>query len=256
MAKINRYSFLVLVYILVVYKYVESLRMHKTVNNTVKEHDNKNFNGVNYNLKEKTCNHGDDKCKNELGNRNMDKKKSTINANKLPNLKNRNNENEILNNILISENVLDSSKDVCEFIVMKNNYFKNFCAMTHLYKDILKLKNTSSKLYNDVTNISYENEEVSESKVIKNDGDKKIVIENDAHNPKISILYMFEKLCVGGIPLACANILKVDNVFDINQYDNQINDKEVNDMNSIENDLIYSEYPKNTFVENMSDLTE
>ncbi|KEG01160.1 hypothetical protein YYE_03748 [Plasmodium vinckei vinckei] len=256
MAKINRYSFLVLVYIFVVYKYVESLRMHKTFNNTVKEHATKNFNGVNYNLKEKTCNNGDDKCKNELENKNIYNEKSTINENKVPYLKNGNNENEILNNILISESVLDSSKEVCEFIVMKNNYFKNFCAMTHLYKDILKLKNTSSKLYDDVTNVSYENEEVSESKVLKNDGDKKIVIENDAHHPKISILYMFEKLCVGGIPLACANILKVDNALDINQYDNQINDIELNDINNIENDLIGSEYSKNKFVENVSDLTE
>ncbi|CXI06667.1 rhoptry neck protein 12, putative [Plasmodium berghei] len=255
MANFNRYSFLVLVCILVVYKYVESLRMHKTVEYTVKEHENKNINKANYNLNKNTCNNGDNICNNELKHENIGKEQSPINENNLPDLKNGNNEKGILNNILISESTLDSSKEVCEFVVMKNNYFKSFCAMTHLYKDILKLKNTSSKLYDDVTNISYENGEISESKVLKSDGDKKIVIENDAHNPKISILYMFEKLCVGGIPLACANILKVDNVFDINQYGNEINDKELNDIN-IENDLINSEDSKNTFVENVSDLTE
>ncbi|CDU16613.1 rhoptry neck protein 12 [Plasmodium yoelii] len=255
MANFNRYSFLVLVYILVVYKYVESLRMHKPVEYTIKEHANKNINKANSNLNKNTCNNGENICNNELKNENIGKEQSAINGHNLQDLKNGNNEKDILNNISISENVLDNSKEVCEFVVMKNNYFKNFCAMTHLYKDILKLKNTSSKLYDDVTNVSYENGEISESKVLKSDGDKKIVIENDAHNPKISILYLFEKLCVGGIPLACANILKVDNVFDINQYGNEIDDKELNDIN-IENDLINSEDSKNTFVENVSDLTE
>ncbi|CAA9987063.1 rhoptry neck protein 12, putative [Plasmodium knowlesi strain H] len=122
-----------------------------------------------------------------------------------------------LDNIVIPEDAFESAKKLCEFVVIKGEEFKEFCKQSIFFKEIQFLKEKDPNLYAQIAGESYENENTSSFQVLKDEGDKKIVMEDDKHNPKISILFLFQKMCVGGIPLACTNILKVDNVFDVNQ---------------------------------------
>ncbi|ANQ07093.1 Uncharacterized protein PCOAH_00015310 [Plasmodium coatneyi] len=127
------------------------------------------------------------------------------------------NKNNILDNVVIPEDAFESAKSLCEFVVIKGEQFKAFCKQTIFFKEIQLLKEKDPNLYAQIAGESYENQATSSFQILKDEGDKKIVMEDDKHDPKMSIFFLFQKMCVGGIPLACANILKVDNVFDVNQ---------------------------------------
>ncbi|SBS81360.1 rhoptry neck protein 12, putative [Plasmodium ovale curtisi] len=166
-------------------------------------------------------------------------------------------EDESLKNIIVSEEAFESSKAVCEHVVIQSSQFKKFCTMTDLFKDIENLKNGNNKLYEDIINGSYESKDTSSFKMLKDDGNKKIVMESDKHNPKFSMLFLYQKLCVGGIPLACANILKVDNIFDMNQGNtNYDSSQEKNDVDDMEKDLTTDGGEPTGVEENISDLTD
>ncbi|EUD64943.1 hypothetical protein C922_04675 [Plasmodium inui San Antonio 1] len=131
------------------------------------------------------------------------------------------NKNNILDSIVIPQDALESAKSVCEGVVIKGKEFKEFCKNTFFFKEIQLIKKNEPNLYGQISGESYESTDTSSFQVLKDEGDKKVVMENDKHNPKISILFLFQKMCVGGIPLACTNILKVDNMFDVNQTEQQ-----------------------------------
>ncbi|SBT32607.1 rhoptry neck protein 12, putative [Plasmodium ovale wallikeri] len=166
-------------------------------------------------------------------------------------------EDESLKNIIVSEEAFESGKAVCEHVVIQSSQFKKFCTMTDLFKDIENLKNSNNKLYEDIINGSYESKDASSFKMLKDDGNKKIVMESDKHNPKFSMLFLYQKLCVGGIPLACANILKVDNIFDMNQSNANYNSsQEKIDVDDMEKDLTTEGGEQTGVEENISDLTD
>ncbi|KMZ94284.1 hypothetical protein PVMG_02510 [Plasmodium vivax Mauritania I] len=132
------------------------------------------------------------------------------------------NKKSILDSVVIPEDSFESAKSLCEFVVIKSEQFKAFCKKSNLFKEIQLLKQKDPNLYAQIAGESYENEATSSFQVLKDEGDRKIVMEDDRHNPKMSIFFLFQKMCVGGIPLACTNILKVDNVFDVNQSGGQL----------------------------------
>ncbi|GAW79873.1 rhoptry neck protein 12 [Plasmodium gonderi] len=172
-------------------------------------------------------------------------------------VENEKRDNEILSDVVIPEDAFQSAKSLCEYVVIKSDYFKTFCKMTPLFKEIQQLKKKDPHLYAQISGESYENDDTSNFQVLKDDGDKKIVMEADRHNPKISIFFLFQKMCVGGIPLACTNILKIDNVFDVNQNVQQNeNDIQKMDMQEMENEITDTSNERTGNFENVADLTE
>ncbi|CRG97182.1 rhoptry neck protein 12, putative [Plasmodium gallinaceum] len=175
-----------------------------------------------------------------------------------PNLQHKNNAS--LKNIVILDEAFNSAKKVCEFVVIKNEHFKNFCQMTNLYEQAEKLKKNDNELYQQVISNSYENEGSSSFQLLKEDDDSKLFKEKDNHDPRLSILFMYEKFCVGGVPLACSNILKYDNIFEVNER-SETNETKQDEQD--ENKMIHdiegdgsSVDEKTGTQENISDLTD
>ncbi|KJP86200.1 hypothetical protein AK88_04171 [Plasmodium fragile] len=169
------------------------------------------------------------------------------------------NKSSILDNIIIPEDAFESAKRLCEFVVIKGEHFKAFCKQSIFFKDIQLLKQKAPNLYAQIAGESYENEATSSFQVLKDEGDKKIVMEDDKHNPKMSLFFLYEKMCVGGIPLACANILKVDNVFDMNQTGNVAGGSgDTAEGQDVEGDITgaVEEDGSQGVSENVTDLTE
>lgn len=162
-----------------------------------------------------------------------------------------------MKSIFISEESFESAKNVCQFIVMQNDYFKNFCNITSLVYDIEKLKKNNHKIYEEILSNSYENNNGSKFKLLKEINHTKVFKEMDNTNPKFSILFLYDKFCYGGIPLACSNLMKYDNVFDINEQSETTNKPDDNvNMEEMENYIINQTGMENGFEENVSDLTQ
>ncbi|SOV14825.1 rhoptry neck protein 12 [Plasmodium gaboni] len=162
-----------------------------------------------------------------------------------------------MKSIFISEESFENAKNVCQFIVMQNDYFKKFCNITSLVYDIEKLKKNNNKIYEGILSNSYENNNGSKLKLLKEINKPKVFKEMDNTNPKFSILFLYDKFCYGGIPLACSNLMKYDNVFDVNQQ-NETSDKSGDSLNvdEMENYFINQTGMDNEFEENISDLTQ
>ncbi|SBT70171.1 rhoptry neck protein 12, putative [Plasmodium malariae] len=270
MRKFCTCSYFFFVYIFIVCNRGNSLRFQKGDGNAIGavEGNGKNGSGNNVstdtnniNAKESTIKNGDNKnmVKEEKSNSEANtntKKFQNFVSSKNEYLGNKGNE-EYLKNMFISDGAFESAKNVCENVVVKNEYFKSFCKNTELFKEIQKLKKNSHNLYEQVISDSYENVNTSTFKLLKDDGDKKLIMETDDHNPKVSIMFLYEKLCVGGIPLVCSKILKVDNIFDLNQ-NNEKNDlvQENNYVNDMEKELTTTINENNGVEENVSDLTD
>ncbi|CRG99030.1 rhoptry neck protein 12, putative [Plasmodium relictum] len=284
--------FLLVLYYLIVCKFVDNIRLNSSDPNTI-EADNGNTKNRNHESAEnQRTNTGTDTNKapgngdkmkienitespNETSKNNVsekiEKEKLEEYENRKENLDNfvsttmtpttEHNDNASLRSIFINQDDFESARNVCEFIVIGNEHYRKFCSIATLIQQIEKLKTTNNALYKEVTNISYEKEDLSES-LVKESSKGKIYMEKDNRSPKLSILFMYEKFCVGGIPLACNNILKYDNVFDINRDigitdDNKNEQKEENKLiNDIEKDLGNADDQKTEIEESISDLTD
>lgn len=144
----------------------------------------------------------------------------------LQNLSSENNESDAKKNTnlkesYISDDDFQTAKDVCNKVIMNNNAYQSFCNSTELFNMLHTIKETNKALSDEIMKDNYEVNRTSFNlDIMKDEKDIKVFKEVDMHNPNISVLFVFAKLCVGGIPLACGNILKYETTPEYNETKN------------------------------------